>query len=207
MRISELSEHSGSPVPSIKYYLREGLLHRGERTSPNQARYDGSHVRRLRLIRALTEVGGLSLADTRSLLEGIDGNSVSNHDLLGRTLMTVDSGGREPAGPEGGDLELADALAEQQGWFVYPDSPMRHRLAQILATFRSLGMELDRDWLDSYAEAAEQLAQADMQYVEGLTDVDELLEKAVVGTVLGDSLLASLRRLAQASASRDRQRP
>lgn len=207
MRISELSEHSGSPVPSIKYYLREGLLHRGERTSPNQARYDGSHLRRLRLIRALTEVGGLSLADTRSLLEGIDGNSVSNHDLLGRTLMTVDSGGREPAGPEEGDLELADALAEQQGWFVYPDSPMRDRLAQVLATFRTLGMELDRDWLDNYAEAADRLAQADMQYVDGLTDVDELLEKAVVGTVLGDSLLASLRRLAQASVSRDRQRP
>jgi len=207
MRISELSEHSGSPVPSIKYYLREGLLHRGERTSPNQARYDRTHLRRLRLIRALTEVGGLSIADTRELLEGIDGDSSNHHDLLGRTLMTVDADGRDGSGPEQRDLELAEALAEKKGWYVYPDSPMRDRLAQILATFRALGMELDQDWLDSYAEAADRLAQADLEYVGGLTDVDELLEKAVIGTILGDSLLAALRRLAQASISRGQQEP
>ena len=207
MRISELSEHSGSPVPSIKYYLREGLLHRGERTSPNQARYDRSHLRRLRLIRALTEVGGLSIADTRALLEGVDGGSVSHHDLLGRTLMTVDADDRDGSGPEEHDLELADTLAGKQGWYVYPDSPMRDRLAQVLATFRALGMEIDQDWLDSYAEAADRLAQADLEYVGGLTDVDELLEKAVIGTILGDSLLAALRRLAQASISRGQQGP
>lgn len=207
MRISELSEHSGSPVPSIKYYLREGLLHRGERTSPNQARYDRSHLRRLRLIRALTEVGGLSIADTRALLEGVDGGSDSHHDLLGRTLMTVDADGRDGSGPEQRDLELADTLAGKQGWYVYPDSPMRDRLAQVLATLRSLGMELDQDWLDSYAEVADRLAQADLEYVDGLTDVDELLEKAVLGTILGDSLLAALRRLAQASISRGQQDP
>lgn len=84
---------------------------------------------------------------------------------------------------------------------------MRDRLAQVLATFRALGMELDQDWLDSYAEAAGRLAQADLEYVGGLTDVDELLEKAVIGTVLGDSLLAALRRLAQASISRGHQEP
>ncbi|WP_017577247.1 MerR family transcriptional regulator [Nocardiopsis kunsanensis] len=207
MRISELSEHSGSPVPSIKYYLREGLLHRGERTSPNQARYDRSHLRRLRLIRALTEVGGLSIADTRALLEGVDGESPSHHDLLGRTLMTVDADVRDSSGPQQRDLELADTLTGKQGWHVYPDSPMRDRLAQVLATFRALGMELDQDWLDSYAAAADRLAQADLEYVGGLTDVDELLEKAVIGTVLGDSLLAALRRLAQASISRGQQEP
>ena len=35
MRIAELSQTTGVPVPTIKYYLREGLLPSGELTSPN----------------------------------------------------------------------------------------------------------------------------------------------------------------------------
>lgn len=76
-----------------------------------------------------------------------------------------------------------------------------------MATFRALGMEVDQDWLDNYAEAADRLAQADLEYVDDLTDVDELLEKAVIGTILGDNLLAALRRPAQASTSRRQQEP
>jgi len=34
MRISQLSAESGVPIPTIKYYLREGLLPGGEATSP-----------------------------------------------------------------------------------------------------------------------------------------------------------------------------
>src|ERR1700716_801088 len=45
MRMAELSAESGVPVATIKYYLREGLLPPGERTSRNQARYDDVHVR------------------------------------------------------------------------------------------------------------------------------------------------------------------
>ena len=33
--------------PTIKYYLREGLLHEGVRTSATQAQYDETHVARL----------------------------------------------------------------------------------------------------------------------------------------------------------------
>ena len=46
MRIAELSQKTGVPVPTIKYYLREGLLPAGELTSPNQAHYDDRHVQR-----------------------------------------------------------------------------------------------------------------------------------------------------------------
>ena len=34
MRISELSTRSGVAVPTIKYYLREGLVPEGVRSSP-----------------------------------------------------------------------------------------------------------------------------------------------------------------------------
>lgn len=42
MRMAELSSSSGVPIPTIHFYLREGLLPPGERTSPNQAHYDDS---------------------------------------------------------------------------------------------------------------------------------------------------------------------
>ena len=84
MRMAELSAESGVPVATIKYYLREGLLPPGERTSPNQARYDREHVRRLKLVRALLDVGGLSIARVREVLDGIDEND-DIHEVLGTT--------------------------------------------------------------------------------------------------------------------------
>ena len=58
MRISELSSRTGIPVATIKFYLRENLLHPGVRTAATQAQYDESHEARLRLIRALLGPGG-----------------------------------------------------------------------------------------------------------------------------------------------------
>lgn len=72
MRIGELSRASGVPVPTIKFYLREGLLPAGELTSPNQARYGEAHLRRLHLIRALTDVGGLPLASVGKVVEAVE---------------------------------------------------------------------------------------------------------------------------------------
>ena len=64
MRISQLAERAGLPVATVKYYQREGLLPEGVRSAPNQVQYGDAHVRRVRLIRALLETGGLSVAAT-----------------------------------------------------------------------------------------------------------------------------------------------
>ena len=71
MRISELSTRSGVPVPTIKYYLREGLVPEGVRSSPTQAEYDDVHLQRLRVIRALVG-SGVSVAETRKVLAALD---------------------------------------------------------------------------------------------------------------------------------------
>src|SRR5260370_33337848 len=84
MCIADRSRDSGVPVPTIKYYVREGLLPPGELTSPNQAQYDEFHLRRLRLIRALAEVGGLSIAAVRDLLAAAESPATSLHDALGK---------------------------------------------------------------------------------------------------------------------------
>ena len=68
MRIAELSRQSGVPVPTIKYYLREGLLPAGELTSPNQASYGETHLRRLRLEEnAITDAAARDIAGLKDL--------------------------------------------------------------------------------------------------------------------------------------------
>ena len=69
MRISELAEASGVSIATLKYYLREGLLHPGRTVSRTRADYDETHVDRVRLVRALIEVGGMSLAAVKRVVD------------------------------------------------------------------------------------------------------------------------------------------
>ena len=110
MRISELSSRTGVTVATIKYYLREGLLPEGVRSSPTQATYDESHVERLRVIRALIE-SGVSVAESRKVLAALDNPPASAHDLLGAAHAAV-------VPPVEGDVDVAEAerLAERIGW-------------------------------------------------------------------------------------------
>jgi DNA-binding transcriptional MerR regulator len=65
MKMAELSRVTDVPVTTLKYYLREGLLPQGRVTAVNQADYDHDHVRRVRLVRALLDLGGLGVDDVR----------------------------------------------------------------------------------------------------------------------------------------------
>jgi DNA-binding transcriptional MerR regulator len=112
MRMAELSAESGVPVATIKYYLREGLLPPGERTSPNQARYDRQHVRRLKLVRALLDVGGLSIAGVREVLAGID-EQADIHQVLGTTQRGLALQRGQVDGPT---RDWAMSLSWPTGW-------------------------------------------------------------------------------------------
>ena len=72
MLISELSERTGTPAATIKYYVRENLLPAGERVGGNRTEYTDEHARRLKLIRAMLEVGKLSIAAVRTVLDALD---------------------------------------------------------------------------------------------------------------------------------------
>lgn len=200
MRIAELSERSGVPVPTIKYYLREGLLHRGELTSRNQARYGEAHLRRLSLVRALTDVGGLPVAAVREVLAHVDAPRSSTHNLLGRVLDAIPPAGQDGS-PEEEDLARAQELVRDRGWNCHPDDPAVEGLAAVLAGYRRTGHPLGEEYLVRYAEAVEQVARVDLDTLRDTEELDEIIEGAVVGTVLGDALLAALRRLAQSRES------
>jgi DNA-binding transcriptional MerR regulator len=203
MRIAELSRDSGVPVPTIKYYVREGLLEPGELTSHNQAQYSDSHLRRLRLIRALAEVGGLSIAAIRKLLATASSPATSSHEALGKAQYATtpryeyhaSDGSRQAA------AQQVDELINRQGWQISPDSPARELLTSVLAALRDLGQDDLMSLADAYAAPAEQMAVADLTAILRRPTLDSQLEGVIIGTVLGDTLIAALRRLAEENTS------
>jgi DNA-binding transcriptional MerR regulator len=202
MRIGELSQRTGVPVPTIKYYLREGLLPPGEITSPNQARYGDQHVRRLQLIRALLDPGGLSIATIQSLLTEIEQPEPDLHQLLGRALKGT-TGERESVDDEArsaAEREI-DEVIRRHGWRVHRQAPARRAVAEVIVALRRLGLEDMVAAIDDYADAAERIAGADLALVRRQDGPAAAVHGAVVGTILGDRLIAGLRRLAQEDAS------
>ncbi|MFE8914476.1 MerR family transcriptional regulator [Streptomyces globisporus] len=202
MRIGELSRRSGVPVPTIKYYLREGLLAAGELTSPNQARYGPGHERRLRLIRALLDVGGLSLAAIGEVLRAMDDPGQPVHKVLGVAADGVTPTDGEAAGPELEDAreEVAE-LVRRRGWQVDERGSAAESLAGVLCALRRAGHGGYIDLLDVYADAAEPVARADLDYVQRRVAREDLVESVVVGTVLGEAMFGALRRLAHIDVS------
>ncbi|MFG2431798.1 MerR family transcriptional regulator [Streptomyces sp. NPDC048590] len=205
MRIGELSRRSGVPVPTIKYYVREGLLPAGELTSPNQAHYGDGHERRLRLIRALLDVGGMSLSAIAEVLEAVDDPGQPVHMVLGTAAGRIIP--EEPETGEDGEPEVAEAreevaaLVARRGWLVNADNPAARSLAEVLAALRRAGHGAFVELLDAYADAAEPVARMDLDYVRRRVAREDLVESVVVGTVLGEAMFGALRRLAHVDAS------
>ncbi|MDT0464208.1 MerR family transcriptional regulator [Streptomyces gibsoniae] len=203
MRLSELSRRSGVSVTTIKYYLREGLLPPGRQLSATQAEYDDDHLRRLRLIRALTGPRGLSVSITRDLLGALEEHTGDIHVLLGLALGAIGPVG-EPEGdaPEGSpERGEVDRLVDELGWAVHAGAPARTTLAETLASLRGLGVPLDWRVLLPYARLAERTAALDFDQLEGIDDSLEVMERALLLTVLLEPALLALRRLAQENES------
>jgi DNA-binding transcriptional MerR regulator len=203
VRVGELSRSSGVPVPTIKYYLREGLLPAGELTSPNQAHYDEEHLRRLRLVRALLEVGGLSLAAVKEVLGVIDGEGESLHQKLGLVQEAITTPSGTPLDPVAVEqahtyLDRLGLPREDHGVEV---SRVTQRLAEALSAARQVGHERFADLLDAYADGLRTIAEADVAYIAKHSKVDDVVEGMVVATLIGDAMLTAARRLAQVPVS------
>src|SRR5215213_2102174 len=117
MKMSELSRASEVPVATIKFYLREHLLPPGRATAATQAQYDDEHLARLRLIRALVDVGRLPLAAVRDVLTVVG----TAHEALPPRVQPA----AEPP-------RRALAVLDQLGWHVDPGSSSVHQLEAAL---------------------------------------------------------------------------
>jgi DNA-binding transcriptional MerR regulator len=198
--MAELSSRTGVPIPTIKFYLREGLLPPGERTGPNQAQYGEEHARRLKLIRALVDVGGLSIVASRSVLGYLDTLDAGSLETLGKVQYAISRRRERETEPDEALLaaeKQVEDLLDRHGWTVRAANPARTNLAEVIATLLRLGQHDVLDLLDSYAEAAHGLASAEVDAVWRRSSLEDRAEGVVMFTVLADALLAAFRRLAQ----------
>lgn len=205
MRISELSRRSGVSVTTIKYYLREGLLPPGRQTAATQAEYDDQHLRRLRLVRALTGVRGLSVSTTREVLDALEEYPGDTHRLLGLALGSLRVGGA-PC-DDAAEAAEVEELVKELDWDVHAAAPARATLAETLASLRALGVPIDWRTLLPYARLAEDTAVLDLDQLGGLDDPLEAAERALLLTVLLEPALLALRRMAQENESARRHTP
>ncbi|MFJ6747507.1 MULTISPECIES: MerR family transcriptional regulator [unclassified Streptomyces] len=203
MRLSELSERSGVSTATIKYYLREQLLPQGRRITATQAEYDDSHLRRLRLVRALIQVGKVPVAAARDVLAAVDDETLGRTVRLGAALWALprppDADPTAPATVRA--REETEALLTELGWDRAQDlgdlSPSYRTLVTTVARLAELGYEVGAAQLAPYARQMEAVAEHDHDALDALPEEVEKVETAVAATVLYEPVLLSLRRLAQ----------
>jgi DNA-binding transcriptional MerR regulator len=211
MRISELADTTGVPVATIKFYLREKLLPSGRLTSRTSAVYDESHVDRVRLIRALTDAGGLNIAAVRRIVDALDSPHQEQIDMLGIAQRTLAGETAEDAETAAADEDAARfapgrissrvrALAERRGWSVLERSdPLMTRLEQAWSACDQARVPTGDDHIDAYAEAMSLVARADIAHMPRSTA--EAMRMVVVGTVMSRGLLDVLRMIEQREAA------
>jgi len=195
MRISELARRVDLPVHTVKHYLRVGLLPPGRPTAATQADYDEAHVSRLRLIRALTDVGGLSLSAAARVLAAVDAGPEGIATAAAEAHEALATGRPRGDGPP----EQALAVVRRLGWEVDPRSASLRQLQAALEAVRDAELEPRPEFLDVYAAAALQVAEAELAYTPDPNgpQAGTTVSFIVLGTVLYEPVLLALRRLAQ----------
>ncbi|MBL1101186.1 MerR family transcriptional regulator [Streptomyces coffeae] len=209
MRLAELSERSGVSTATIKYYLREGLLPQGERITATKAEYGEEHLRRLRLVRALIQVGRMPVATAREVLDAAEDESLSENTRMGAAVWALPHGS-EPDEDDPGTArarEQVDTLLGRLEWTYCQElgatSPAYRMLVSAIATLDRLGYPHGTGHLQLHAGLSAELAVADLDLVETYTP-QERIEAVVALTVLYEPVLLSLRRLAQTEESHRR---
>ncbi|MFC8432791.1 MerR family transcriptional regulator [Streptomyces sp. NPDC057253] len=207
MRLAELSERSGVSTATIKYYLREGLLAPGRQINATTAEYDEEHLRRLRLVRAMIQVGRLPVATVREVLGHVDDDSLGPTIRLGAALWAlpqVPEPDTEDEYVQAAHREVG-ALLDRLGWEnakqLTTISPAYRSLVTALAAFRRLGYDWGAEQLTPYAELMHRTAVLDLDNLEALPSGTERVEFAVLGAILNEPALQALHRLAQEEES------
>jgi DNA-binding transcriptional MerR regulator len=83
LRIGQLAKKAGVSAPTIKYYVKQGLLPQPLKTSRNMAYYDQSCVERINLIKQIQKERFLPLDVIKRLIE-------SGESYGGRSNQTGD---------------------------------------------------------------------------------------------------------------------
>jgi DNA-binding transcriptional MerR regulator len=179
MRMGELAEASGVPAPTIKHYLREGLLPEPVKTSRNMAYYPPEFVDRIRLIKRLQEKRFMPLKAIRAVLEQDPERAEAMLDLEDQILDRALAGERSRTSAAevreryGVPAEVLDRLAELE--VLTPNSrgytPSDVTIIEAISRFRAGGYdeEIGFTVYDTlrYKTALEELVRQEVEVVMG----------------------------------------
>ncbi len=149
LRMGELAEASGVPAPTIKHYLREGLLPEPVKTSRNMAYYPPEFVDRIRLIKRLQEERFMPLKAIKAVLDDDPDRATALLELEDQILDRALAGERartsaaEVRKRYGVPREVLDRLAELE--VVTPNSrgysPSDVTIIEAISRFRAGGYD------------------------------------------------------------------
>ncbi|GAA6526425.1 MerR family transcriptional regulator [Intrasporangium sp. DVR] len=202
MQMSMLAARTQVPVATIKYYLREGLLHPGLSRGATRADYDESHVDRVHLIRTLVTVGHLSIERVRLVVAALEHPPRTRHELLGTAHAVLQP--TPPPPPTDDEKELAGSIVALLGWPISADSAAARQLAAAVSAARAGGWACPDDMLVKWGGLARSIAEVDVADELATMPPADALQHAIVGTVLTDPILVAMRRLAQEAVSAER---
>ncbi|MEU5945757.1 MerR family transcriptional regulator [Micromonospora sp. NPDC047465] len=198
MRIRELSSRSGLPVPTIKFYLREGLLPPGQATAVGRQLYYGEHhLSRLSLIRMLTVVGRMSLASVREVLQAVDNRGLPLAGLYAVVTEALFAEDSLNLAERHGAADRVDSFVDGLGWRVADTSPGRQTLTRVLTALERLSGDVEVDIFVPYAEAAVRLAALEAASMPRSLDSERDAATLVARAVLLEAAMAALRRMAR----------
>ncbi|WP_077489917.1 MerR family transcriptional regulator [Sinomonas mesophila] len=195
MQLRALSEATGTPVATIKFYLREGLLPPGRILTQTRADYGDAHVRRLGTIRALRRAVGLSVAQIRGIVRLID-SGAERIEVMKAIQVQIQG---LPA-PQPGRTTAGDDVVRLRGWPPLPTGA-RAALDDHLEAMEKLGILPDAAVLDAYSAAADAIAQVDIGNATEAPDLETLVTRAAVAMHMRAQLVVKLLALAQTSRS------
>lgn len=209
LKIGELSRRSGVPIPTLKFYLREGLITPTRKSGQTMAWYDESVVDRIRTIRELQERQFLPLDviretideasqadDDHAITEAIAGVLLRRGGKRSRSRDEVLARGATPA-----ELEWL-----QRSGLAVPDSDGVYRgddlaLLATLGNARRSGLAADMlpfEILSDYLAALNKLVEVELRMfragVIGRAKPAQVSELTKVAAELSERLVVLLRR-------------
>jgi DNA-binding transcriptional MerR regulator len=196
VQISELADRAEVPIATVKYYLRAGLLPPGQAAGPRMARYDETHLRRLRVLRMLREVGGVPVSALQQIVEAVDDETRPAHEVLclvSDALTPL----LEDYSPDEASRRMVDDALTEAGWTgVRPDAVDRTQLAALLRLLTSEGpLSIDHDTLAFYVRLTDHLCRAEIELLDDSKNRSGTLEDLVAGEAVFGQVLALLRRM------------
>jgi DNA-binding transcriptional MerR regulator len=233
VKMATLAKRSGVPAPTIKHYMREGLLPGpARRTARNMAYYDAALVDRIATIKRLQREHFLPLGVIRELLDAAPETSseLAVAHAVDRALQRMRTPGEKTrqelidAGVTAAELEMLEALGVVR---AHGSGPSARFLGDDVAILRTLGAArkagidasmLPVPILGRYIEALRALVAVELELFKTgvLPRAGERTEElSAVATTLSERLVVLLRRKlivpmlaeAAAEASRSRRKP